>query len=197
MSFFGGLGTLIGGAGGFLLGGPSTALAGASLGASLGGGMDANNASAKSARDQMAFQEHMSSTAHQREVADLVAAGLNPVLSATHGGASTPAGASYVAHDVISPALSNAKAIAELDNTKMQNFVLKTQGFLNDALVTKAMRETAKVDAETATIKSILPTKELEGKSGTYGLKLLESIENYFGGSSSAKSLLLPPPTTK
>ena len=83
--------------------------------ASFLGGERANVASARQSQKQMDFQREMSDTAHQREIKDLRAAGLNPILSGTGGrGASSPAGAQAPQKDVATPAVGSALAAQRL-----------------------------------------------------------------------------------
>lgn len=101
------------------------------------GQQQANAANAKMAREQMAFQERMSSTSYQRGVEDMRKAGINPILAAGAGGASSPSGAMARMEDKIGPAVANTMAALQLKKQlaimDAEVGVKKSQKDLNDA----------------------------------------------------------------
>lgn len=113
-----------------------------------------NSFSAEQAMKQMQFQERMSNTAHQREVKDLKAAGLNPVLSANQG-ASTPSGSAASADPGATSALVN-----------MLGTMIQTE---SDNAKAKLQAETSKANAK---LRSESSAKALEAKDWQQNLVL-------------------------
>lgn len=101
----------------------------------LSNAKQAQSFNAKEAQKTRDWQEDMANTAHQREMADLKKAGLNPVLSVFDGGAATPSGAtaSGQAADV-DTSLTNGilqMAMNQMNNaTTMQRVAMETQNAL-------------------------------------------------------------------
>lgn len=108
MGMWTGIGTVVG----TMFGYPQ---AGAAIGSAVDGWVarsdqkDTNAQNVALSREQMDFQERMSGTAYQRAVADMRAAGLNPMLAYSQGGASTPSGSA--AHVESAASVGSASAL--------------------------------------------------------------------------------------
>jgi len=133
--------------------GPWGTVIGAGIGAasSLIGGQQQNAANRAMAQGQMDFQERMRANQYQTTVADLKAAGLNPMLAYTQGGAGTPQGATAQMGNPLGEAGNSAReaamAYANYRQIMSQNELTQAQSVQSIA-ATNLQDQQAKTEAE-------------------------------------------------
>jgi len=118
-------------------------------------GIATNYASAAQAQKQMDFQKMMSDTAHQRQVKDLIAAGLNPILAAGGKGASSPGGAMAQMKDPTQSASTAYMQRQQLKNLREQrNTMFQQQNLL------MAQQDASTAQAAKTRVENVLLSKQ-------------------------------------
>lgn len=109
------------------------------LRAQIAGQQQINALSIAEAQKNRDFQERMSNTAHQREIADLRAAGLNPILSATGGsGASSAAGSMATLENPWKGTTTEINAARKIQEVEKQRNLMDMMRVSNETRMTNS-----------------------------------------------------------
>jgi len=133
------------------------------------GQKEANAANAELAENQMAFQERMRANQYQTTVTDLKAAGLNPMLAYSQGGAGNLQGATAQMGSALGAAGNSAKeaamAVSQIEQLKVQNYATEQQGEQAYTQSLKNIDDAARSRAEAENIRTNT-TSEILRQSG-------------------------------